>query len=675
MTRRFRRLAPLALVALATLSGCQDYNFSPVNQCLIQPGNENVTLSDNSTADLLFVVDDSGSMGGEQKKLAESFDAFVGALTRTNSDRVGANLEPIDFHIAITTTSVFVNNHTGASCSAACAGQAGLVCCDVSNQPLKAPRGCLTNADCTGAGVTCKDLGSVLGSPGKTCADAADVPVLVPVACQVVGQPCGELQMRYQFNHGPRSCVGIDDCGRTGDTCSSTCTSPPDGQKYCCAGGTGAIDPLRCNSGVATEYAPYPRGDFVKAATSTRGTPPRVIHFTKDLFCTRGIVPATGKEACTGPAPAAAATAILDRIAWFKANVAVGTCGSPQEQGLEAARRALKKALRLDGLSQPSELDGSPSAWPQAKSKLVTVWVGDEDDCSTPESATAGVILSRPTVADPNPPEACRANSRLPADQQKLHPLTDYSSFLSGLGRPLATGFIVSADGMPTPPETDVNRCVDASCVPNRCYDPTCDGAGNVCGGQGEGFRYLELASTFRSMGSDVVAGSICDPGTPASLPPLPGFSSILQRVAEVVKQPSGLKLPSQPASAALTILRIVGTNGKTRTTCSAPAPVVLPSGATLNDYHWWFTDGNDLHSQIPTGASRFIHLNPAVQGCTANPGETYAASYLGLVPAEGCDTAADCALTLGTPPTWTTTPWECRKEAGAARGTCLCGS
>ena len=63
-----------------SLGACQDYNFSPVKYAVIQPGTERVTLSEISTADILFVVDDSGSMGLKQQKLAASFDAFVASL-------------------------------------------------------------------------------------------------------------------------------------------------------------------------------------------------------------------------------------------------------------------------------------------------------------------------------------------------------------------------------------------------------------------------------------------------------------------------------------------------------------------------------------------------------------------------------------------------------------------
>jgi hypothetical protein len=663
MTRSPSRLAPLAIVLLSALSGCQDYNFSPVNQCLIQPGAERVTLSDISTADILFVVDDSGSMGGKQVSLQQSFDSFVGNLQGANQLRVQNQLEPIDFHIAITTTSVNINDTVpgGASCQASCAGRAGRVCCSaLTNQPLTTPRRCATTADCASAGSqwTCKETN--LGLAGElTCGDPAGNSLEDPVACPVLGQECGALTDRYHYTHGPRRCSSIaQDCRAPYDAfCKAGCSGAPATGTYCCDASS-AVDPLQCNPGVSTgEYTLYPRGDFVKAAGSASGPPPRVIHFTKDLFCARNAT----DTACTGPAAAGADAAIQDRINWFKANVMVGTCGSGQEQGLEAGRRALKKALQLEGQAQPLDLDGKAPAWPHARSKLVAVWVGDEDDCSSPESATAGVIMT-PTVTITDP-DACVLDGQLPAAQQKRYPLDDFASFFGGLGRPLATGFIVSAI---------TNTCADAACRAGLCVDPACTSGPGLCGGIASGVRFIDLADRFRTKGSDVVVGSVCDPGTPTSVPPLPGFSSILGRVAEVVKQPTGLQLPTQPSSASLTILRIVGTDGKTRKTCSSPAPVGT-SGAALDAYDWWFSDGNDLNAQVPRAASRFITINRTVRRCEANPGETYSADYLGLVPVGGCDTALDCSLALGL----RKTDWVCQKEAGALpgdRGTCLCG-
>ena len=674
MTRRTRRLAPLALVALVALAGCQDYNFSPVNQCLIQPGTERVTLSDISTADILFVVDDSGSMGGKQRSLADSFGAFVLNLRSTNETRVLNGLEPIDFHIAITTTSVFQNQPVpgGATCQANCGGVAGQACCINGTRPLTATRSCQANADCAAPGGpwTCQGVNQQF-APEKSCVNGAGASLEDPVACPVLGQSCGELQRRYQYRHGPRSCANVGDC-RDGDQCLTTCAGHS-GASYCCAASGGTVDPLQCNPGVAGgEYTLYPRGDFVKAldATVPVGPKPRVIHFDKNLFCTRNPTD-TG---CIDQLPN---TAEIDkRIAWFKANVLVGTCGSSQEMGLEGARRALKKALQQDGLSQPADV--LPAEWPHSKSKLVTVWVGDEDDCSTPESATAGVIMTLPPVAD-----SCITDRNEPLAAQKLFQLDVFNGFFTGLGRPLATGFIVSATGTPPPPDTNTNNCVNASCEPAICVDPSCTSGSGLCGGQAEGYRYLKLASAFATKGSDVVAGSICakaSSGPPAT--PI-DFSSILDRVAEVVKQPNGLRLPTQPATAALTILRIVGTDGKTRKTCSAPAPVgttAVPdptTGAVLNDFDWWFIDSADLtdpNGQRPTTASRNIQINRAVLRCTANPGETYSADYLGLVPGpDGCATATDCEVALGV----RKSPWICMKEEGApasARGSCICG-
>jgi hypothetical protein len=693
MTRRPRRLAPLALLALAALSGCQDYNFSPVNQCLIQPGTERVTLSDISTADILFVVDDSGSMGGEQQSLAASFDAFVENLKATNLTRVQNGLEPIDFHIAITTTSVFINwtPPNGATCQSSCGGKAAQVCCVNNAYPLTAMRSCQADTDCTAPGGpwTCMDVSQRL-APEKACVDGAGKVLEEPVACPVVGQGCGQLQVRYQYTHGPRSCSDrVKDCRAPYDAaCRTGCTGAPATGTFCCDA-TGNVDPLQCNPGIsAGEYTPYPRGDFVQAldATAPVGTKPRVIHFEKNLFCTRDangcVCTHVGSPTVCDP-PVVNDVELDKRIDWFKANVMVGTCGSGQEQGLEAARRAVKKALRQDGMSQPADV--AAGEWPHAKSKLVTVWVGDEDDCSSPEDASQGVIFS--PYAEPPYADSCEADGGRPVDQQKRYSLDEYSSFFTGLGVPLATGFIASATGMPPPPDTNRNNCVDSSCQPDKCVDPSCTSGSLLCGGQAKASRYIEMATTFTTTGADVVVGSICAGAsdgtltTPATAPTPANFSSILDRVAEVVKQPSGLQLPTQPATAALTILRIVGTNGSTRKTCTGPAQAGT-TGAALNDYDWWFIDPNDAtdpNGQKPTGASRNIQINRDVLRCTANPGETYSADYLGLVPSGGCDPddldpiygqPRACIDSLGVG----TAPWVCQREAGASRGSCLCG-
>ncbi len=88
MSRPFRTRTLVAVVGLVA-AGCQDYNFNPVGHCLIQPGGDQFTLSSVSTADVLFVVDDSGSMEGEQLRLADDFGDFVDNLDEHERDPRG----------------------------------------------------------------------------------------------------------------------------------------------------------------------------------------------------------------------------------------------------------------------------------------------------------------------------------------------------------------------------------------------------------------------------------------------------------------------------------------------------------------------------------------------------------------------------------------------------------
>ncbi|HET9554963.1 MAG TPA: hypothetical protein VFP50_18500 [Anaeromyxobacteraceae bacterium] len=647
MPRR-TRLAPLALLAAAALGGCQDYNFSPVKYCLIQPGTERVTLSDISTADLLFVVDDSGSMGGKQAKLAQSFDAFIAALSKTNQDRVAANLEPIDFHIAITTTSVFLDLPTNAACSATCAGSPGSkVCCDTStSQPLKVARTCSTlgsAAECSG-GNTCRT--DCLGQSGeKTCCPgAATFPEQVAQACSTLGDPCGNIQKRYGTTRVAQSCAPLasgqpDLTCPAGTTCNTSCPGMS-GAKACCDLATGT--PPLCDIGVGTVGGLYPRGDFVR-----KGSNPRVLHFTKDLFCVRN---ATDTGCLNSGPPGPAATATIQTLTdQFKQNVAVGTCGSGQEQPLEAARRAIKKALKQDGLSQPADV--LPGEWPHQKSKLLVVYVGDEDDCSSPEDPNLGIIMNLSGT------DACEADVN-----GRRFPVGEFADFLAGLGRPLATGVIASATG---------ETCVDGACQAGLCCDTNCTGSaavctlGGLCGGQGAGFRMLELNKTLSGRGEDVVTGSVCDPGSAGSL----GFSGTMSRVAEVVKQPNALVLPTQPASDRLILLRIIAPDGSTRKTCGDPAPAGTALADAQAGYDWWFT--NPDPPPIPTGPSKYININRTAgrRNCEANPGETYSADYLGLVPALGCATDFDCVAALG----GFQSQWHCEGPPATSKGTCIC--
>jgi hypothetical protein len=98
-------LSGLFLVALA--GGCQDYVFEPVIPALMEVDNQEYVIGDVSTIDLLFVVDDSCSMGGNQDNLAQNMDTFIRLLEERNAERAAEGREPLDFQIAVASTSIY----------------------------------------------------------------------------------------------------------------------------------------------------------------------------------------------------------------------------------------------------------------------------------------------------------------------------------------------------------------------------------------------------------------------------------------------------------------------------------------------------------------------------------------------------------------------------------------
>lgn len=654
MDRRFPILAA-ALAALAASSACQDYNFNPVGHCVIQPGTRRVTLSSVSTADVLFVVDDSGSMGAEQANLAAQFGTFIDILSDSNVDRVANGLDPTDFHVAVTTTSMFRNPRftNGSYCNDECPGREGRKVCCLGPTGATAPQPpyCRVDADCDSTrGFTCRtttECGAAAAVGGRGCFDAACAPQ--PIPCTTVGAECGNFQPYYEASVG---------------TCSSG---------Y-------AADLFTTND-------EYPKGRFmVNPAAAYPGDPNDVVlHFDKGLYCTWD----EANGVCTGGGTNT--TAINNLIAQFNQNVQVGVCGSLVEQGIEAARAAIERARGNLGGQTAGYV---PGEFLHPNSKLVVVWVTDEDDCSSPASAADGVVFWDTGTSD-----ACRVDASLPEAQQRQFAISAYADYFTSLGRPFGAAFIASL----------TNGCEDLTCTPALCCGS--DGSGYCgspgicttasCGGQGLPARYVTLANELRAKGAEVVLGSVCDE-----------FGASLGRIAEIVKPPPSLTLPTQPAATEVTILRIAGSGGVTRKTCSRPAPpppapipagdpgspcdLSLPANVTANaaaqayidsvkaSYDWWFTAASDQicpYQRLPSAASRFVYINHETGNCEANPGETYSLDYIGRLPANGCTSVADCTGALGgTESDWTCfagvdVAGACLEPAADNVGTCICGS
>jgi hypothetical protein len=620
----------LALAALLAAAGCQDYNFNPVGHCLISTATKRVTLSSISTADVLFVVDDSGSMGGEQSKLGQNFQAFIENLDKTNQERVANSLEPIDFHVAVTTTSVFYNKPAAAYCHAGCPGvtDGSLVCCKSSGgnytAPLKTVQTCTGASDGSCDAGTCNfDCNSYEGE--WVCCNTANhnIPALnQDVSCTTEGDPCGELQTHY----------------------SVTST---------------------CDAGNAADGDYYPHGSFIGHDTN-----PRVLHFDKSLY-TCASAPCINSQGFTADKLKDFFAVEKSATTW-EGNVVAGTCGSGEEQALEAAKLAVQKALaatQLDTCDASGACTSTPTnvaTWLHDDSKLVLVFVGDEDDCSSPQDASKGVILSGNPGTD-----SCVADAALTDGTQKEYSVASFVDYFTGLGKDLGAAFIVS---------TAQDSCQDDACTPGLCCDYACTGkagvcSSDVCGGQGKGSRLLTAATQLEAAGADVVQGSICDGD----------FASILDRVAEIVKPPSGLLLPSQPASTEVTVLRIISIAGKTRKTCNGPAPATLTAAdAAGQGYDWWFTASREqlTTDQLqPTAASRYVYINHATANCEASAGETYSADYIAQLPSGGCQSDDACVSLLGgSSGDWTCfvgvdAAGACVVPTSAAPGTCICGS
>src|SRR5687767_351818 len=91
--RRFA-LVPAALVP----GGCLDPPLKEVAYEKLSVDGDRVEVAVNKDVDILFVIDNSGSMAEEQALLSANFGAFISVLERED---VGAN-----YRIGVTTTDV-----------------------------------------------------------------------------------------------------------------------------------------------------------------------------------------------------------------------------------------------------------------------------------------------------------------------------------------------------------------------------------------------------------------------------------------------------------------------------------------------------------------------------------------------------------------------------------------
>src|ERR1700709_266059 len=69
------------ILALALSSACLDRQLTPLNPCLVSSVSRAVPVNNIDKVDLLFMVDNSGSMAEEQNSLRQQFPKLINVLT------------------------------------------------------------------------------------------------------------------------------------------------------------------------------------------------------------------------------------------------------------------------------------------------------------------------------------------------------------------------------------------------------------------------------------------------------------------------------------------------------------------------------------------------------------------------------------------------------------------
>ena len=98
--------AVICLVWSATLGGCPNQDLAPLSPCTVSAVSANVATEGVDKVDLLFVIDDSGSMTEEQEKLKDQLPKLVGILTSGIKGN-GDTFPPVrDLHLGVVTSDM-----------------------------------------------------------------------------------------------------------------------------------------------------------------------------------------------------------------------------------------------------------------------------------------------------------------------------------------------------------------------------------------------------------------------------------------------------------------------------------------------------------------------------------------------------------------------------------------
>ena len=115
-----RIMRAVICVLLGLVSGCLDRELKPVTPCLVSAVNREVKANNIDKVDLLFVVDNSRSMAGEQASLRKEFPRVIRVLTTGERFPGDPNAFPpiTNLHVGVVSTDMGVPGVSFDRCSA-----------------------------------------------------------------------------------------------------------------------------------------------------------------------------------------------------------------------------------------------------------------------------------------------------------------------------------------------------------------------------------------------------------------------------------------------------------------------------------------------------------------------------------------------------------------------------
>ena len=92
----------MAALAISVLFlGCQDYGFEELPRSVIKEKRWSETISVSSAADILFVVDNSGSMAGEQEQLGRFWVRLGKDPRATSGNAIHLSVKYVHYCVAM----------------------------------------------------------------------------------------------------------------------------------------------------------------------------------------------------------------------------------------------------------------------------------------------------------------------------------------------------------------------------------------------------------------------------------------------------------------------------------------------------------------------------------------------------------------------------------------------